>query len=58
MDENKRVILEEMIAQKLLEVADDRELATVYYEMQKEWTETLTDEQLQETAKDLNLEMP
>lgn len=58
MDENKRVILEELIAQKLLDVASDRDLATVYYEMQKEWTETLTDEQLLETAKDLNLEMP
>jgi len=56
MDENRRVELEELIAQKLLESADDRDLAQVYWDMQKEWTETLTDEQLLETAKDLNIQ--
>lgn len=55
MDENRRVELEELIANKLLESADDRDLAQVYWDMQKEWTETLTDEQLLETAKDLNI---
>lgn len=56
MDENRRVELEELIAQKLLESADDRDLAQVYWDMQKEWAETLTDEQLLETAKDLNIQ--
>lgn len=56
MDENRRVELEELIANKLLESADDRDLAQVYWDMQKEWTETLTDEQLLETAKDLNIQ--
>lgn len=56
MDENRRVELEELIANKLLESADDRDLAQVYWDLQKEWTETLTDEQLLETAKDLNIQ--
>ena len=69
MDENKRDLprdyhltfsrrqeLEELVANKLLESADDRDLAQVFWDMQKEWTETLTDEQLLETAKDLNIQ--
>jgi len=56
MDDTRRQELEELVANKLLESADDRDLAQVYWDMQKEWTETLTDEQLLETAKDLNIQ--
>ena len=56
MDENKRVELEEMIATKLLEVVSQDDLENTYYEMQKEWTETLPDEELFQTAKDLGIE--
>ena len=56
MDENKRVELEEMIATKLLEVVSQDDLENTYYEMQKEWTETLPDEALLQTAKDLGIE--
>lgn len=56
MDENKRVELEEMIATKLLEVVSQDDLENTYYEMQKEWTETLPDEELLQTAKDLGIE--
>lgn len=55
MDENERMDLEEMIATRLLEVVSQDDLENTYWEMQKEWTETLTDEQLLETAKDLNI---
>lgn len=55
MDENQRMDLEEMIATRLLEVVSQDDLENTYWEMQKEWTETLTDEQLLETAKDLNI---
>jgi hypothetical protein len=57
MDENKRVELEEMIATKLLEVVSQDDLENVYYEMQKEWTETLPDEELLQTARDLGIEI-
>lgn len=57
MDENKRVELEEMIATKLLEVVSQDDLENTYYEMQKEWTETLPDEELLRTAKDLGIEI-
>ena len=57
MDENKRVELEEMIATKLLEVVSQDDLENTYYEMQKEWTETLPDEELLQTAKDLGIEI-
>ena len=57
MDENKRVELEEMIATKLLEVVSQDDLENTYYEMQKEWTETLPDEELFQTAKDLGIEL-
>ena len=56
MDENKRVELEEMIATKLLEVVSQDDLENAYYEMQKEWTETLPDEELLQTAKELGIE--
>lgn len=55
MDENERMHLEEMIATRLLEVVSQDDLENTYWDMQKEWTETLTDEQLLETAKDLNI---
>ena len=55
MDENQRMDLEEMIATRLLEVVSQDDLENTYWEMQKEWAETLTDEQLLETAKDLNI---
>jgi len=56
MDENQRVELEELVAQRLLEVVSQEDLENAYYDMQKEWAETLTDEQLLETAKDLNIQ--
>ena len=55
MDENERINLEEAIATRLLEVVSQDDLENSYWDMQKEWTETLTDEQLLETAKDLNI---
>ena len=55
MDENQRMDLEEAIATRLLEVVSQKDLENSYWDMQKEWTETLTDEQLLETAKDLNI---
>ena len=55
MDENERINLEEAIATRLLEVVSQKDLENSYWDMQKEWTETLTDEQLLETAKDLNI---
>jgi hypothetical protein len=57
MDENKRVELEEMIAQKLLETVSQDDLENTYYDMQKEWTETLSDEHLIETAADLGINL-
>ena len=56
MDENERINLEEAIATRLLEVVSQKDLENSYWDMQKEWTETLTDEQLLETAKDLNIQ--
>lgn len=58
MDDNTRTILEEMIAQKLLEIVSQDDLETTYYDMQKEWAETLSEEHLIETAADLQLEIP
>ena len=57
MDTDKRVELEEMIATKLLEVVSQDDLENTYYEMQKEWTETLPDEELLQTARDLGIEI-
>ncbi len=56
MDENTRVDIEEMIAQKLLEVVSQDDLEDSYYEMQKEWAETLPEEELTQTARDLGIE--
>ena len=56
MDWNKRVELEEMIAQKLLEVVSQDDLENTYYDMQREWAESLPDEELTQTARDLGIE--
>lgn len=56
LDENQRVDLEHLIAQKLLEVVSQDDLEDCYYEMQKEWAETLPDEELTQTARDLGIE--
>jgi hypothetical protein len=55
MDENKRVELEEMIATKLLEVVSQDDLENAYYDMQKEWAESMPDEELMETARELGI---
>jgi len=55
--QDQRTQLEELIADKLLDSAEFSDLAQVYWDMQKEWTETLSDEQLLETAKDLNIHL-
>ena len=57
MDENKRVELEEMIATKLLEVVSRDDLEDCYYEMQKEWAESMQDDELIQTAKELGIEI-
>ena len=57
MDENKRVELEEMIATKLLEVVSQDDLEDCYYEMQKEWAESMQDDELIQTAKELGIEI-
>ena len=57
MDENKRVELEEMIATKLLEVVSQDDLENTYYEMQKEWAESMPDDELKQTAKELGIEI-
>ena len=57
MDENKRVELEEMIATKLLEVVSQDDLENAYYEMQKEWAESMQDDELIQTAKELGIEI-
>ena len=57
MDENMRAGLEEMVAQKLLEVVSQDDLENTYYEMQREWTETLPDKELLQTARDLGIEI-
>ena len=57
MDWNKRVELEEMIAERLLECADTQELERVYFDMQHEWAQTLPDAELTQTARDLGIEI-
>jgi len=47
--------LPDLIAQKLLEVVSQDDLEDTYYEMQKEWAETLPDEELMQTARDLGI---
>lgn len=50
-----REVLEEMVAQKLLDVVSQEDLETTYYDMQKEWAEMLSDDDLVQTAQDLGL---
>ena len=57
MDTDKRVELEEMIATKLLEVVSQDDLENTYYDMQREWAETLPDDELTQTARDLGIEI-
>jgi len=47
--------LPDLIAQKLLEVVSQDDLEDTYYEMQKEWAETLPYEELMQTARDLGI---
>ena len=56
IDWNTRVELEERIAQKLLEVVSQEDLENQYYEIQKEWAESMPDDKLMETARDLGIE--
>ena len=56
MDETQRTDLEHMIAQKLLEVVSQDDLENTYYDMQREWAETLPDDELEQTARDLGIE--
>ena len=56
MDENTRVDIEEMIAQKLLEVVCQDELEDSYYAIQKVWAESMPDDELMQTARDLGIE--
>jgi glutamate dehydrogenase/leucine dehydrogenase len=50
--------LAELIAQKLLEVATMDDLETTYYECQKEWAESLSEDELLAAAVDLRIDMP
>ena len=52
-----RTDLPDMIAQKLLEVVSQDDLEDCYYEIQKEWAETLPDDELEQTARDLGIEI-
>lgn len=56
MDTGLREWLEDNIAARLLESADMDDLEAVYYDMQHEWAETLPDDELKQTAKDLGLD--
>ena len=56
MDDDKRSDIEHMIAQKLLEVVSQDDLENTYYDMQREWAETLPDDELLQTARDLGLD--
>ena len=57
MDWNKRVELEELVAERLLEYADTKELERVYFDLQHEWAMSLPDAELLETAERLNIEI-
>lgn len=57
MDSVKRERIEYMIAQKLLETVSQDDLEDCYYEMQKEWAESLSEGELLEIARDLNVEI-
>ena len=47
--------LPDLIATKLLEVVSQDDLEDCYYEMQKEWAETLPHDELMQTARDLGI---
>lgn len=47
--------LAELIATKLLEVVSQDDLEDCYYEMQKEWAESLPNDELEQTARDLGI---
>jgi hypothetical protein len=55
MNQDMREQMEEMVASKLLEVVSQDDLENSYYEMQKEWAETLPDDELEQTARDLGI---
>lgn len=55
MDSEMRIDIEHMIATKLLEVVSQDELEDCYYEMQRGWAESMPDEELMETARDLGI---
>lgn len=55
MSESKRTELEELVAIKLLEVVSNDDLEQTYFDVQKEWAETLPDEELEQTARDLGI---
>ena len=57
MDSDKRIDLELLIAEKLLDVVSQDDLENTYYDMQREWAETLPDDELMQTARDLGLDI-
>lgn len=57
MDSDKRIDLEHLIAEKLLDVVGQDDLENTYYDMQREWAETLPDDELMQTARDLGLDI-
>jgi len=46
-----------LIAEKLLDVVSQDDLENTYYDMQREWAETLPDDELMQTARDLGLDI-
>jgi hypothetical protein len=52
-----RTDLPDLIAHKLLEVATMDDLESTYYEYQLEWAESLPEEELRQTARDLGIEL-
>jgi len=52
-----RTDLPDLIAHKLLEVATMDDLESTYYEYQLEWAESLPEEELMQTARDLGIEI-
>lgn len=57
MDETLRKHLEEELAYRWLEIVSQEDLEQTYWEMQKEYAETLPDEELMQTAKDLGIDL-
>jgi hypothetical protein len=57
MDSEKRIDIEHIIAQKLLQVVSQDDLENTYYDMQREWAETLPDDELMQTARDLGIDI-